>query len=268
MKDPNQPIGFFDSGVGGISVLRKAVRRLPHENYIYYGDSLNAPYGSRPLAEIQELTLAAVEFLLERQIKALVIACNTATSAAGELVRQKYPDLPVFGIEPALKPAVEQTRAGTIVVMATETTLKEQKFARLMERVAKDREVYKMSCPRLVELIEDGRAASPETELYLRDKFSALDLAQVSAVVLGCTHFPFIQPVLRRIIGDGPLVLDGADGISRHLHNTLARRGLLNPRQEPGEILLINSSGEESLLRLSMDLLTSADETDAGDPIP
>lgn len=259
MTDPNRPIGFFDSGVGGISVLKQAVRLLPHENFIYYGDSLNAPYGSRPLAEIQQLTFDAVDYLLSRNVKAIVFACNTATSAAVHLVREKHPDLPIFGIEPALKPAVENTEGGSIVVMATETTLKEQKFAQLMDRVARDRHVVKLSCPGLVELIEEGKARSQETLDYLSDKFKALDVPEIKAIVLGCTHYPFILAPLRQVVGPTPLIFDGADGISRHLQNVLAQRGLLSDRQEPGEIHLINTSGDEKLLELSIALLTAQD---------
>lgn len=260
MNDQDRPIGFIDSGVGGISVLKKAVRRLPHENFIYYGDSLNAPYGSKPLEEIQRLTFNAVDYLLERKVKAIVIACNTATSAAVHLLRRQYPSLPILGIEPALKPAVEATDSGSIVVMATETTLKERKFAQLMERVARDRHVINMSCPGLVELIEDGKANSPQTLDYLAAKFSALDMGQVEAVVLGCTHYPFIRCALRRVIGPVPQILDGADGISRHLEQVLTTQDLLSPRHTYGEILMVNTSGEDSLLELSMDLLTSKEE--------
>lgn len=260
MHDQDRPIGFIDSGVGGISVLKKAVRLLPHENFIYYGDSLNAPYGSKPLETIRALTFAAVDHLLARQVKAIVIACNTATSAAVHIVRERYPDLPVLGIEPALKPAVEHTNKGSIVVMATETTLKERKFAHLMDRVARDRHVIKMSCPGLVELIEDGKANSPETLDYLKAKFRPLPMDELEAVVLGCTHYPFIRCALRNVIGPGPLIMDGADGISRHLEQVLRSWDLLSPRRSYGEILMINTSGDDDLLRLSMDLLTSEDE--------
>lgn len=260
MSDQDRPIGFIDSGVGGISVLKKSIRQLPHENFIYYGDSLNAPYGSKPLEEIQRLTFAAVDYLLERKAKAIVIACNTATSAAVHLVREKYPDLPVLGIEPALKPAVESTKTGSIVVMATETTLKEKKFALLMDRVAKDRNIIKMSCPGLVELIEDGKANSPETYDYLKAKFDALVLNDVEAVVLGCTHYPFIRCSLRKVIGAGPKILDGADGISRHLEKVLRSRDLVSKRHDYGEVLMINTSGDDHLLTLSKNLLTANDE--------
>lgn len=264
MKQHEEPIGFFDSGVGGISVLKKAVRLLPNENFIYYGDSLNAPYGSRPAREIQDLTLKAVELLLAKNIKALVLACNTATSAAAEMVRQRYPDLPVLGIEPALKPAVFAAPEGAIVVMATETTLKERKFADLVERVAGDRQVIPMSCPGLVELIEGGQGKSEETRLYLEEKFKPLAMDEVSAVVLGCTHYPFIRPVLRSVIGAKAFILDGADGISRHLQFVLEQRGLLTKRATPGEILMLNSAPDKGLLDLSVKLLIARDqETDS-----
>lgn len=260
MSDQDRPIGFIDSGVGGISVLKKSIRQLPHENFIYYGDSLNAPYGSKPLEEIQRLTFAAIDYLLEHKAKAIVIACNTATSAAVHLVREQYPDLPVLGIEPALKPAIESSNGGSILVMATETTLKERKFALLMDRVARNRRVIKMSCPGLVELIEDGKANSPETYEYLKDKFDSIVMDDVDAVVLGCTHYPFIRCSLRKIIGPEPKILDGADGISRHLEKVLTTRNLLSKRTDYGEVLMVNTSGDDHLLKLSLDLLTADHE--------
>ena len=255
MIDKDRPIAIYDSGVGGISVLKKVVCLLPHENYIYYGDSLNAPYGIKSAQEIKSLTLSAVEYLRQRRVKAIVIACNTATSAAIDDVREANPDLPVFGIEPALKPAVEAAPEGTIVVMATEFTLKEKKFEELVINVASNRTVVKMPCPGLVELVQNGKADSEETREYLRNCYRNLDISNISAVVLGCTHFPFAHKALLDVIGTGKVILDGAEGIARHLKDTLEERDLLTGRTAPGEIQILNSSPDKSLLDLSLKLL-------------
>ncbi len=259
MNDKNKPIAVYDSGVGGISVLKKIVRLLPHEDFIYYGDSQNAPYGSKPTNEIKRLTLAAVDHLVHRNIKALVIACNTATSAAIDDVRAAYPDLLVFGIEPALKPAVVAAPEGSIVVMATELTLKEKKFDQLVESVAQQRQVIKMTCPGLVELIETGQADSASTLDYLKDKFKDLDQSSFSAVVLGCTHYPFIRKALQSVIGEDKIIVDGAEGIARHLRSILESRNLLSERNSHGEIQVLNSAPGNELLQLSIDLLVSRD---------
>lgn len=257
MIDRDRPIAVYDSGVGGISVLKKVVCLLPHEDFIYYGDSLNAPYGSKPLEVIKQLTLSAVEYLAARDVKAIVIACNTATSAAIDDVRRAYPELPIFGIEPALKPAVEAAPEGSIVVMATELTLKEKKFEQLVDSFAKERKVIKMSCPGLVELVESGQADSPRTTEYLSAKFKDLDKASYSAVVLGCTHYPFIRRSLQSVIGPEKLILDGSEGIARHLRSILEHQGLLSQRTELGEIQILNSAPGDELLALSVDLLIS-----------
>ena len=167
MDRKNAPIGVFDSGVGGISVLKELVKQMPNEHYIYFGDSANAPYGSRPTEQVRQLTLQAAEQLYSRNIKALVVACNTATSAAIEILRQNYPELIVIGIEPALKPAADQFPRGNIGVMATQVTLREEKFAHQLERFPQA-QVSLIPAPGLVELIESGNADSPETEALLR----------------------------------------------------------------------------------------------------
>lgn len=161
MNDKYNPIGFFDSGLGGISVLKESIKLLPNENFIYFGDSINAPYGSKSIEEIRELTNKAIEFLISKNVKAIVIACNTATSASVNELRDKYSkDIPILGIEPALKPASLSNKKGSIVVMATERTLSEKKFFDLMDKVAKQRDVIKLPCPSLVKFVENeiGRA--------------------------------------------------------------------------------------------------------------
>ena len=167
MLQSEKPIAVFDSGVGGISVLRQLIRIMPNENYLYFGDSANAPYGSRPTEQVRQLSLAVAQKLVDRGIKALVIACNTATAAAVELLRQRYPELIVVGIEPALKLAVDQFPQGNIGVMATQVTLREEKFAHQLERFP-DVAIDLIPAPGLVELIEAGKTDAPETEALLQ----------------------------------------------------------------------------------------------------
>ena len=247
----NDYIAVFDSGVGGISVLRHLVRVLPEERYLYFGDSANAPYGTKTKEEVRTLTFAAAEKLMQRGIKALVVACNTATSAAITDLRQAFPDLIVIGIEPALKLAADKFPGGKLGVMATPMTLREEKFARLMDRFADSSTIYKIPAPGLVELIESGRADSPETDALLTDLFAPI--AELDALVLGCTHYPFAANALKRVLGNKVALLDGGDGTARETKRRLAEKGML--RQGVGEILFENSANRPELLELSQELL-------------
>ena len=184
------PIGVFDSGVGGISVLRELVAQMPNENYIFFGDSKNAPYGTKTLEEVQRLTCADAEYLLSRGVKALVVACNTATSAAIRILREKYADMPVIGIEPALKPAVHAGGHPRVLVMATPMTLREEKFHALMQRFESDAEILRLPCPGLVEYVEQGVLEGAELEAFLANLFEPYQSHPVDCVVLGCTHYP------------------------------------------------------------------------------
>ena len=249
--DSNDFIAVFDSGVGGISVLRHLVRLMPQERYLYFGDSANAPYGTRTKEEVRDLTLAAAENLHRRGIKALVVACNTATSAAIGDLRAAYPDLPVIGIEPALKLAADLFPRGSIAVMATPMTLREEKFNRLMARFSQHCTIHKLPAPGLVELVESGKADSPEAEEFLRNLFAPYP--QLDALVLGCTHYPFVIPALSRIFQGRVALLDGGDGTARQTRRLLAEKNLL--RTGKGEIVLENSANRPELLDLSRQLL-------------
>jgi glutamate racemase len=166
----NLPIGFLDSGVGGLSVMREAIKIMPNENYIYFGDSKNAPYGVKPTKEIRDLTFNVVEFLMEKGIKGLVVACNTATSAAVSELRRVYPDMPLVGIEPAIKPAVELNKSGKILIMATPMTIKQQKFNLLLNKYKEKAEIIPIPCAGLMEFIENGVLSGKELEEYLEEK--------------------------------------------------------------------------------------------------
>ena len=253
MYSKNDYIAVFDSGVGVISVLRQLRRLMPQEKFVYYGDSANAPYGTRPTEEVKALTLAAAEKLMAGYpIKALVVACNTATAAAIEDLRNKYSDLIVIGIEPALKLAADQYPGGRIGVMATEVTLREEKFDHLMHRFDESRVIYKIPAPGLVERIEAGHGDSAETQSFLRQLLAPY-IGNLDALVLGCTHYPFVKHNIQAILGPGTLVLHGGEGTARETKRRLEAAGLLH--EGPGEVILENSLEDPQLLGLCARLL-------------
>ena len=246
-------IAVFDSGVGGISVLRQLRKLMPDEKYVYFGDTANAPYGSRTTAQVRDLTLAAAAKLTaEYPVKALVVACNTATAAAITDLRRAYPDLIVIGIEPALKLAADHFPGGRIGVMATQVTLREEKFDHLLHRFQRDCTVSKIPAPGLVELIETGRGDAPECEAFLRELLAPY-VGNLDALVLGCTHYPFVQRTIARVLGPETKLLHGGQGTARETRRRLEKAGLL--REGPGEILLLESKGDPEKLALARRLL-------------
>ena len=252
MISRNDHIAVFDSGVGGISVLRHLRRLMPNERFLYFGDSANAPYGTRPLPEIQALTVDAADMLLSRNVKALVVACNTATAAAIDLLRQRYPDAIIVGIEPALKLAADMFPGGTVGVMATPATLREEKFARLLERCGHRCATVKLPAPGLVELVEQGKADAPETDALLT-KLLGSWTGKLDALVLGCTHYPFAAAALERVLGPGTVLLDGGLGTAEQTRRRLEAAGLLS--DGPGGVDFENSAGTQQLLDLCRTLL-------------
>ncbi|MDB1923013.1 glutamate racemase [Clostridium tertium] len=255
MDNKNRPIGFFDSGVGGLSVMKEAIQVMPNENYIYFGDSKNAPYGVKSVEEVRNLTFKAVEFLLNKGVKGIAIACNTATSAAVADLRKVYPDLPLVGIEPALKPAVELNKDGNILIMATSMTLKEEKFNRLMSRYKDRASIIPVPCPGLVEFIESGKLDGKEVEEYLFEKMNTYNGGKIASIVLGCTHYPFIKDTLVKIIGKDITIIDGGLGTAKELRRRLREKNLLTESKENGTIEIINSSNKNEVIDLSYRLL-------------
>ena len=245
-------IAVFDSGVGGISVLRHLRRELPMERFLYFGDGANAPYGTRPTAEIRDLTLSAAEQLMQQGIKALVVACNTATAAAVKDLRLKYPDTIIVGIEPALKLATDRYPEGTVGVMATPATLREGKFARLMERCAQHCTVVKLPAAGLVELVEKGQGNSREAEELLAPLLLPYR-GKLDAVVLGCTHYPFAAETIRKLLGEDVALLDGGLGTAQQTKRRLQEAGLL--RSGTGEIVMENSLNDPAVIDFSRYLL-------------
>ena len=260
MERSKLPVLFFDSGVGGISILRRGVRLLPCEDYLYFGDSLHAPYGVRSLGEVRELCLNALEPLIARGVKALVVACNTATSAAIGALRERYPDLIVIGTEPAIKPAVERHEGGRILVMATPMTLKEEKFLALQAQYQPRAEIIPLPCPGLMEFVEQGVTSGGAVEGYLLDKLEPYRNVPVSAIVLGCTHYPFLTGAIRRIVGRHVEIIDGADGVAQQLRSRLAAENLLSARTEPGRVAFENSLDQPEILELCRTLLNAPEE--------
>ena len=246
-------IAVFDSGVGGISVLRQLRKLMPDENYVYYGDSANAPYGSRPTEEVRQLTLAVAEKLTtEYPVKALVVACNTATAAAIKVLRSTYPDLIVVGIEPALKLAADSFPGGNLGVLATEVTLREEKFDNLVHRFDQDCTVYKIPAPGVVNLIEAGKNDSPEMVQLLKEILSPY-VGKLDALVLGCTHYPFVARNIAAIMGPDTVLLHGGKGTARETKRRLQQADLL--RQGQGSVEIRNSADDPQMLRLSQALL-------------
>ena len=248
-----RPIGVFDSGVGGISVLKELVALMPNEHFIFYGDSANAPYGTKPLEQVVELVCADAAHLYEQGIKALVVACNTATSAGIKILRERYTDMPVIVIEPALKPAVLSKDHPTVLVMATPMTLREEKFHNLMQRFMEQAQIEPLPCPGLMEFVERGELESEALEQYLKELFSPYE--KIDAVVLGCTHYPFVKNMIQKVIGEEVLLFDGGAGTARETKHQLEAWDIVNPSKEPGTVRFENSTGREELLRLSEMLL-------------
>ncbi|MBR0464453.1 MAG: glutamate racemase [Clostridia bacterium] len=248
--DIESPIGVFDSGVGGVSVLRELVRRLPHEKFIYYGDCLNAPYGTKDEDSIRTLALHVADVLLSYEIKALVVACNTATSAAVSTLRERL-TIPVVGMEPALKPASFMWHGGAILVLATPATLRQSKFQRLNALYGEHAVIR--PCPGLMEFVERGELKSDDLMEYLRGVLSEYKGVRLDAVVLGCTHYVFLKKALRRLLPDVPLV-DGNDGTARRLESLLSERGLLR-REREGSVVFMTSGDENRYVPLMQRLL-------------
>lgn len=247
MKKNSLPVGVFDSGVGGISVLAELVRLLPDESFLYFADDLNAPYGTKQTQEVKKYTLESLEFLYEKGIKALVIACNTATSAAIHDIREKNL-LPVIGMEPAIKPAVQLHPPGEIVVMATPLTLREKKFQNLLSKYHNEAEIIPLACPGLVELIENTDFHSNRVKAYLVDLLSGIDISKVGAIVLGCTHYLFIKDEIKSLVGPEIALIDGNYGTAKHLYKTLASHDLLSePLLRSGQQVQFYSTGHSEV---------------------
>ena len=222
----NNPIGVFDSGVGGISVLKHIHALLPHENLIYVADSANAPYGNKTPEFIQQRTLEIADFLIKQGAKALVIACNTATAAAAETLRAIYA-LPIIGMEPAVKPAAAATKNGVIGVLATVGTLKSAQFAALLESYGRNVKVVTEACVGLVECIERGELNHDSTKALIQQYCQPLLDEGADTIVLGCTHYPFVRPLIEQLVGENIAIIDTGAAVAKQLQKKLAEQDML-----------------------------------------
>ncbi len=252
------PIGVFDSGLGGLSVVRRIMTNMPHERVLYFGDSANAPYGAKTPEQVRALSFAVAERLISQGAKAIVVACNTATSAAIEDLREAC-KIPIIGMEPALKLACERggSQRQRVIVAATELTLRERKFAKLMERFDAEHTIFKEPCPDLVQIVESGRLGERDLVMKaLHSHFDRYDLHAVDSVVLGCTHFVFYRDYFGELLPDSAAIIDGNEGTVHHLSLVLESLGQLAPNSQIGSIELSNSDSSDRIAQLSRELLS------------
>lgn len=234
-------VGIFDSGIGGLTVTATISQALPMERLLYFGDGAHVPYGPRSLTEVREFSFAITEALLAKGAKVIVIACNTASAAALRALREAYPDVPFVGMEPAVKPAVEHTRTGVVGVIATVATFQSELYATIVERFAHGVEVLHQPCPGLVKQIESGEFDTPATEDMLRGWLEPLLARNIDALVLGCTHYPIVRPLIERIVGPEVRVIDPAPAIARQLQRVLHRDGIKAPNDQRGDLTCYTS---------------------------
>ncbi len=257
--DKNMPIGFMDSGLGGLSVLREAIHVMPGEDFLYIGDSLNAPYGIKPQEEIRKLTFEMVDRLLAKGIKGLVIACNTATGAALKELRKEYPQVPIIGIEPAIKPAVICNKGGKILVLATPMTLKQDKFQMLFDLYKDEADMVLVPCKGLMEFVEQGVLDGPELDKYYDEVIKPLVTDDVESIVLGCTHYPFLRPYFnRKLAGKDITLIDGSLGTAVELKRRLKENDLLKDdegKEVKGKVEILNSVDSPEMIERSWQLL-------------
>ncbi len=236
-------IGVFDSGVGGISVLKELIKILPNENFIFYGDSLHSPYGDKTKQDIINLSTKIADYLVNSGVKAIVIACNTATSAASEAIRSRYPSIPIIGIEPAIKPAILAHKGEDILVMATEATIKLEKFNDLKKKFDTQANIIPVACSGLAEAIENEQNTEEILNRYL---FQFKN--KINVVVLGCTHYPFIKNEIREYLGNVEFY-DGGHGTAINLKNQLHIKNMLSKNSKLGKVLFESSSNKEDLYK-------------------
>lgn len=221
------PIGVFDSGVGGLSVLRAIRAELPAEHVLYVADQAHVPYGSRPLEEVRAFAFGITRFLLEQGAKLIVVACNTASAAALHALREAFPNIPFVGMEPAVKPAAEQTRSGIVGVLATPATFQGALYASVVERFAEGVKLLPHTCPGLVTQIEAGNLDGIETRAILESALNPMLEQGADTIVLGCTHYPFVMPLIQEIAGESVRVIDPSPAVARQVRRLLEAHNLL-----------------------------------------
>ena len=243
----NSPIGIFDSGVGGLSVLRAIRAQLPNENIAYYADQARVPYGARSLAEIRSFSEEITHFLLAHGAKIIVVACNTASAAALRYLRKTFPNIPFVGMEPAVKPAAEQTNSGVVGVLATPATFQGRLYASVVERFASDVTVLQNTCAGLVEEIERGALKGQKTHQILDSALQDMLAHGLDTIVLGCTHYPFVIPLIAKIAGENVRIIDPAPAVARQVEHRLETINARSTRQTEGQIQLYTSGDAKEL---------------------
>ncbi len=250
-------IGIFDSGSGGLSVLKEILRILPGENYIYYSDNAFCPYGGRSNEYIIDRSTIIVKELLSKGAQAIVVACNTATGAAIKTLRSDWPEIPFIGMEPAVKPAVAISKTKVVGVLATESTLHSPKYIETKRRYSEGVKIVEHCGKGFVELVEKGQTSGPNAEMIVKESLKPLLAQGADTIVLGCTHYPFLLPVLQKIAGNNVLFIDPAPAVAKHLREVLSQKGISLDKKEKPRIEIESSGSSETARRLLNDILLS-----------
>ncbi len=253
--EQNMPVAVFDSGLGGLSTLIELRKLMPGEDFLYYGDFANSPYGTKSAEEVKRLAFECVKYLLSRKVKAIVIACNTATSAAAGSLRECYDFLPIIGAEPAIKPAVLYKSGSNVLVMATSMTLAEEKFKTLSQSLKDKANIIPLPCPGLVEFVERGDTDSPELCSFLKEHIEKNIRVKIDSVVLGCTHYPFVANVVSKIVGRDVPIFDGNKGIAKECKRRLEALSLLNLQSALGKVEITGNQIDDKKIKIAEKLM-------------
>lgn len=243
----NSPIGVFDSGIGGLSILHELRYQLPAEDLMYIADQANVPYGSRTLEQVRRFSESISRFFIDQEVKLIVVACNTASAAALHYLRQTFPDLPFVGMEPAVKPAAEVTQSGVVGVLATPATFQGALYASVVERFAQGVTILQDTCPGLVNQIEGGNIQGVETRMILLKALEPMLQQHIDTVVLACTHYPFVKPLITEIVGPNVRIIDPAPAIARQAGRVLANRSLFKDPGSASEVTIWTTGNLKTL---------------------
>jgi glutamate racemase len=260
---PLRPVGIFDSGIGGLTVLRAVHQLMPEEPLLYLADQAHVPYGMRPLKQVQQFSEAITRYLLDQGSRLIVVACNAASAAALKYLRSTFPDVPFVGMEPAVKPATEHTHSGVVGVLATPATFQGELYASLVERFSQGVKLIQHTCPGLVSQIENGALDTLETRLILEQALAPMLQQGIDTVVLGCTHYPFVIPLIQQITGPGVRVIDPAPAVARQVQRLLVAASLLdldfhfatNAPGKPRQLLQFTTTGDASRMQNALHTL-------------
>lgn len=250
----SNPIGVFDSGVGGISILIEIRKALPNEDLIYFADSGNCPYGTKPETEIRARALKIADFLVAKGVKCMVIACNAACTAGLDQIRKRYPELPVIGIEPAIKPACETTKNSRVGVLSTPMTLEGERFAKLVAKYGGNVEIIPQPAPGLADLVEAGEFDTKATKDLLNGYLQPLIARRIDTLLLGCTHYPFVRPLIQKICGAGIKIIDNGAAVAGQLARVLAEKGLREINPDKGMVDFYTSGMPELVKKVIQQL--------------